>query len=289
MNRPPWAAVLLFLAAALGAGWWAMSHAYDLHDPGECGARYAAARTAADTAAADGFVPDSERQAAQPRSCGALRAPTAREFAVADSLLSRAIAATGGDSALAHLRTIAWQGTATTGDSASAVVGIWRVLPPDSEVVTTWRTADSAATARRLVVTPASVWAESNGDSVELTPAERAAERQLVYDFGLARLVPLLEPGTRYRPLAPDAAGRPGLRVTTPGRLDAELRFGGEGRLEEIGTTAAPAPGAHPSTTTVSFAGTTEIAGVRWFREMRVARDGRPVLALTVTAPLATR
>ena len=283
-SRPPRAAVALFLVGVFGVGGWLMAHTYDEHDPGICGGRYARARTAADSAIVDRFVPDSERDHLQPRPCGLLRGPTAQEFARADSLLSRAIAATGGDSALTHLTTIRWKGTAIPGDSAEAVTGTWSVVPPDSEVVTTWRAADSAATRRRVVVTPSSVWGESNGDSIELTPAERSAERQQVYGYGLLRLVSLREPGTLLWPLAADSAGRPGVLVRKAGHLDVALYFGADGRVAVMRTTEFPAPGAPSSTSTVTLAGTTEIAGVRWFREMRITRDGAPVAELTITA-----
>lgn len=286
-SRPPWPAVALFLLIVAGAGGWEMSHTYNEHDPGICGGRYARARTRADSAAVDRFVPDSEGARLQPRSCAFLRSPTPEEFARADSLVARAITATGGDSALAHLTAIDWDGTATTGDSSMVLRGNWRVVPPDSAVMTTWRGVDSATTVHRVVVTPASVWGEANGDSVELTPVERNAERELVYWYGLLRLVALHEPGTLCWPLPADGSGRPGLLVRTPGHLDTALYFGADGRVEVIRSTASPAPGAAPATTTVTLSGTTEVAGVRWFKEMGIALDGRPEFALTITAARA--
>lgn len=284
-SRPPWIAVALFLVATFGVGGWIMAHAYDTHAPGPCaGERYAAARTAADSAALDRFVPDSERSLPQPHSCAMLAPPTPAGFAQADSLLTRAIVATGGDSALTHLQALEWDATVTAGDPAGAKTGLWRLAPPDTEVEATWGPGDSATTTHRVVVMGGSVWAESNGDSVSLTPEERSAERHRAYLFALLRLLPIREPGARFWPLPTDSAGRPGLLVRTPGRLDVALYFGGDGRVEVIRTTVIPAPGSPPSTTTVTLSGLTEIAGVHWFREMEVERDGRKELDLTITA-----
>lgn len=286
-TRPPWPAVALFLVVIAGMGGWVMAHTYNEHDPGICGGRYARAHTVADLAAVDRYVPDSERSHLQPHDCGVLRGPSLAAFAHADSLVTLGIEATGGDSALTHLSTIEWDATQTTGDAGDAVTGTWQVVPPDSEVVTTWRPADSAATARRMVVSASSVWAESNGDSVRLTPAERDTERQRVYEYGLARLVTLREPGTILLPLPADSAGRPGVLVRKPDHLDVELYFGADGRVAVLRTTTFPVPGAPPSVSTVTLRGVTEVGGVRWFRELQEERDGRRVLELTLTAARA--
>lgn len=274
----PRSAVVLFLLAIVAAGGWVMSHTYNTHDPGICGGRYARARTAADSAAVDRFVPDSEMGRTQPRPCGLLRGPTPEEYARADSLLTRAITATGGDSALTHLTALLWSGTTTDGDSSLVRSGSWRIVPPDSGVAITWSPVDSAKTVHRVVVSSASVWAESHGDSVELTPAERGAERELVYDYGLLRLVTLRELGTLLWPLAPDSAGRPGLLVRTATQLDTALYFGPDGRVAALRTTTTA------GATTMTLEGTTDVAGVHWFKTMRVARNGRPAFTITITA-----
>ena len=275
---PSRGAAVLLLLAVLGAMGWVMAHTYNTRDPGICGGRYARAQTPADSAAVDRFIPDSETSRAQPRACGLLRGPTPEEYARADSLLTRAIASTGGDSALTHLAALEWSGTTTYGDSGLARSGAWRIVPPDSGVAITWSPIDSAKTVQRVVVSSASVWAESNGDSVELTPAERSAERELLYDYGLLRLVTLRELGTLLWPLAPDSTGRPGLLVRTATQLDTALYFGPDGRVAALRTTTTA------GTTTMTLEGTTEVAGVHWFKTMRVARNGRPAFMVTITS-----
>ena len=282
--RPPWGAVALVLAGMAGVGGWMMAHMYDSHDPGICGGRYERARTAADSAEVDRFVPDSERGALQPRSCRTLRGPSREEFAIADTLLERAIAATGGDSALTRLTALEWEGTATFEDGARERAGRWRVLPPDTELVTIWDPTDSASSLRRVSVMGTSVWVESGKDAANLTPAEQRAERHLVYEYGVARVLPLRTLGTLLWPLPRDAAGRPGVRVRASGRLDTEVYFGADGRVEVIRTTTFPVPGGPASHVTATFSGTTEVAGVHWFRELRIEEDGRPRLHLTITA-----
>lgn len=284
ISRPPWRATLLFALLTFGIGGWVMAHLYSDHDPGLCGSRYQQAKTAADSAAVDRWIPDTERAHLQPHGCGVLHIPDSAAFARADSLLSRAIAATGGDSALTHLTAIEWEGSETPGDSATGVTGLWRIAPPDTEVVRTWRPADSATTGQRRVVMGGSVWAESNGDSVSLTPDERNAERELVYWYSLIRLLPLRAPGALFWPLPTDSAGRPGLLTRTPGRLDVALYFGADGRIEVMRTTTFPTQGGVPSTMTMTLNGDLEIAGVHWFRDMRLKRDGKVALTLSITA-----
>lgn len=282
--RPPWGAVALILAVMAGVGGWMMAHTYDSHDPGICGGRYQRARTAADSAEVDRFVPDSERSALQPRSCRTLRGPTREEFAIADTLLDRAIAATGGDSALTRLTALEWEGRVTFNDGSSERAGRWRVLPPDTELVTTWDPADSAGSVRQLSVMGTSVWVESGKDTAKLTPAEQRAERHLVYEYGVLRALPLRSLGTLLWPLPRDAAGRQGVRVRASDRLDAEVYFGADGRVEVIRTTTFPVSGGPASNVTATFSGTTEVSGVHWFRELWIDEDGHPRLHLTITA-----
>lgn len=283
-SRPPMGAVALSLVAMVGVGWWLMAHMYDQYDPGICGGRYERARTAADSAEVDRFVPDSERSALQPRSCRALRGPTPHESAIADSLLDRAITAMGGDSTLTRLTALEWEGTATFGEGSRERAGRWRVLPPDTELVATWDPADSAGSVRQVSVMGRSVWVESGKDTAKLTSAEQRAERHLVYEYGVLRVLPLRSLGTLLWPLPRDAAGREGVRVRASDRLEAEVYFGADGRVEVIRTTTFPSPGAPASNVTATFSGTTEVAGVHWFRELRIEEDGRPRLHLTITA-----
>lgn len=285
-SRPPWVAVALFLLLVGGLGGWVMLHAYSDHDPGECGGRYQRARSAADSAVVDRFVPDSEHLAIQERSCAMLRVATPAEFARADSLVTRAIAATGGDSALAALRAIEWEGTATLhpGGGSLVVEGEWRIAPPDTMVVTTWRPGDRPGSTRRLVVMGGTAWSEAGDDSVEMSTAERDEQRHLSYVFALLRLLPLREPGVTYLHLPPDATGRPGVMVRTPGQLDTALYFGSDGRVEVVRTRAATARGMPAVEEEITFAGTTEVAGVKWFGAMHETRDGVPVLDLTISA-----
>lgn len=74
-RRPaPRVVILASVAAGVVLVWWLMTHAFISASARECHRRYSAARTAADTAAVDAHVPDSNATtSAASASCGGMR------------------------------------------------------------------------------------------------------------------------------------------------------------------------------------------------------------------------
>jgi hypothetical protein len=213
-----------------------------------------------------------------------------------ERILAGAIFASGGAPALGALTALEWRGSATvhTPDKDVDILGKWRMVPPDTARVATWLAAEDSSKARTMVVAGEQGWLVRNGKTDPMPPAQFTEEKHQFYLYSLLRLLPLKDPAVTLTPLPADSIGEPGFLVHREGRLDVALYFGADQRVSRIHTWFAALPGSPSDDEEVRLEGTAEIAGVAWFRQMHMVRNGKPYFDLVViegrraTTPSAT-
>ncbi len=283
---PPRRVVVAFAAAALLISAWLMFHTY--RGPGIRGCRelYEKARTLDDTFAIDLRTPERDSLGRDAFTCGEIRR-RARWFVTPvtpQMLVSRAIGAAGGVAALAALPALQWSGSATvhTPGRAIEILGTWQVAPPDTARVTTWLAEEDSTKARTLVVAGDHGWLQHDGKTVPMPADQLAEEQHQFYLYSLLRLLPLRDSAVTLAPLPADSAGQPGILVHRGGRLDVALYFGSDGQVSRMHSQFATLPGSPRSEQEVTLVGTVDVAGVQWFRQMHIYKDGKPYFDLAV-------
>lgn len=198
----------------------------------------------------------------------------------ANQLLSRAIAASGGENALSAATVLKWSAKATvfTPRGPLNLEGRWIVEPPDRAVVITWETDRGNVSERRMLLDGASGFMERGGERTAMPAAILANERDQFYLYSVMRLLPLRD---RDLELSVPAPSR--LLIRHPRRPDVEATFGDDGRLVRLQTTVS-----HPSNNSdivqeMTFDGTIEAGGVRWPRNIRIAQDGQPFFEMRLS------
>ena len=290
---PPRRVIAVFAVVAVLIAGWAMFSTY--RGPGirGCHALYAAARTLDDTFAVDLRTPERDSIGRDAVTCGEIRG-RARWFVTPDTpqmLVSRAIGIAGGVAALAALPALEWSGSAAvhTPDKEVDILGTWQVAPPDTARVTTWLAEEDSTRARALVVAGDKGWLLHGGKTAPMPAGQLAEERHQFYLYSLLRLLPLRDSGVTLTSLPSDSAGEPGILVHRAGRLEVALYFGPEGQVARMHTRFAALPGSPSGEEEVRLEGTVDVAGVQWFRQMHIYRDGRPYFDLAVIQGEASR
>jgi hypothetical protein len=203
---------------------------------------------------------------------------------VVDVLVSRAITFAGGEPRLREVHALTWHGTAAVHVAGRdiALGGFWQVQPPDTAVVTTWEASKGPEATRRLILTGSTLWTQRNG-KLEPLPAEMLADEQhQFYLYSLVRALPLRDPRTRLEVAANDSEGHAGLYVRHEGRPDVTLHFDADGRVCRVTSQVTDQAGKR-ITQVMLLSGTMESGGVRWFRQLRITRDGQPYFELELT------
>jgi hypothetical protein len=213
--------------------------------------------------------------------------PAARAARVPESparLLAEAIFATGGDTALSALTTVEWSGSATVHAPGHDIdiLGTWRLAPPDTASVTTWLAAEDSSKSRTMVVAGPDGWLSRDGKRDPMPADQLAEERHQYYLYSLLRLLPLRDSAVTLSALPADSTGGPGILVHREGRLDVALYFGADQRASRIRTRFASLPGSPSDAEEVRLEGNAEIAGVHWFRQLHILRNGAPYFDLVV-------
>jgi hypothetical protein len=200
-------------------------------------------------------------------------------------LLARAIEAHGGAARLRGAAALAWHGKAGVHLPGQdiALLGEWRIQPPDSAIVATWEAEKGPGSTRRLILAGERGWAQRDGAMNPLPPKLLEQERHQFYLYSLMRLVPLLDSQVRLSDVPADSLGRAGMLVQRPGRPDATLYFGTDGRLARVSTLLAAPQGSPAIREEITLEGVAEAEGVRWFRRLTLTQDGKPFFDLEVT------
>jgi len=200
------------------------------------------------------------------------------------ALAAEAVTAAGGRSALAQARALTWTGEATVHLPGRDIhlAGTWRILPPDSALVTTYEVEKGPSTARTLVLAGTRAWLRRDTTMAPLPASFVAEERHQFYLYSLLRVLPLLDDATRLTALAADSTGLRGLRVERPGRLPVDLYFTADGLISRIHTTFATESGAPGESQEITLDGSLWADGIRWFRRMDIRRAGQPYFELEV-------
>ena len=192
---------------------------------------------------------------------------------------------------MSEYRGLEWSGLGVVYIPNRAIVirGLWRIQPPDSAVVATYDTIRGPGTTRRLIVAGSQGWLQRDTVFTPLTEDLLAEEQHQYYLYSLLRLVTLKEKGVKLHPVFPDSAGDAGFTVERAGRLPETMYFDPAGRVTTLVTRfALPGPAAGDPQV-VRLWGTTESAGVRWFRGLEILRDGKPYFDLEIDSLVVTR
>lgn len=198
---------------------------------------------------------------------------------VGGDAVAHALAAAGGAEILARVRALRWSGTAhvANGDprGTTALSVETRVEPFVRARTDSWIAAAGRSTARTLMIERDTGFSVAGTAQRPLSAAMALSEREQFGVYGY-----LLLHGAR-------------LSVAGPHRLTAQradyppiaLALAADGRI--VGAEYAIAspdddPTARPIRENWTFAGLVSDKGVRWPRSIRIARDGRPFVQLTI-------
>jgi hypothetical protein len=285
-SAPPRRVIALLGVAGLFAAWWFGSHLYSGPDDPSCADRYAKAHTGEESLAVDRKAPARYETLSGATRCAEIRTHARRSPAPtgAEALLAQAIAATGGEDSLKALSTFEWSGSATVHSPGHDVdiLGTWRLRPPDTARVESWPATEDSTRARGMVVAGARGWLVQGGKSDPMPAELLAEERHQFYLYSLLRLLPLKDPGVTLTTVLADSTVEAGILVHQEGRLDAELYFGADQRVDRIRTRFAALPGSPSDVEDIRLEGTAEVGGVHWFRQMHITRNGKPYFDLVV-------
>lgn len=275
--------------AALGLSGWFASGTYRVPGTGECHALYSAALTLKDTLAVDLKWVGGDSLAENARMCGGLRR-TGRWFETPvfpetpERFLGRAIVAAGGVEALSALPALEWKGSATVHAPGKEIpiLGTWRVAPPDTARVITWPADEDSSKARTLSIAGDAGWLQRGGRTEPMPTEQLAEERHQFYLYSLLRLLPLRDPAATLTLLPADSAGETGILVHRSDRLDVTLYFDQDQRVTRMRTHFARPNDSPGDEEEVRLEGTVDVAGVQWFRQMHILRNGTPYFDLVV-------
>jgi hypothetical protein len=215
-------------------------------------------------------------------------APGQQQPADVIQLVDRAIAAAGGEKALAEATVLKWNANATihTPRGPLQIEGRWILEPPDRAVVHTWEPGKAESTTRRMLIDVDGGWMErGGGERTPMPTAMLANERDQFYLYSVMRLLPLRGPEVE---LSVNGPGH--VLVRHARRPDVEALFDESGRLARLRTHVS-----HPADNSdilqeVTFEGSISAAGVRWPRTLRISQDGKPFFEMQLTEfSLATR
>ena len=199
-------------------------------------------------------------------------------------LLDRAIRRAGGQAALTANPNLEWRAGATihVPGRTITIAGEWEVQP-DSAISATWPVNQPDAP-RRLILTGRGAWLQrGNSEPTPAPPEFLIEERHQFYLYQLLRLVPLREPEFTLQSAPPDSLGRAGLKVTHAGHPDVIIYFDRDDRVAALHTVFAARDMSNPESQRIHFSGEIESRGVRWFREMRILRAGKPYFDMTIS------
>ena len=154
-------------------------------------------------------------------------APAGQSPGDASQILGKAIAAAGGEQALAAATVLKWSGKAVihAGGRRIEIEGRWIVEPPDRAVVATWEVDKGESSTRRLIVNGAEGLMERGGQRMPMPADVLAHERDQFYLYSVMRLLPLREPGVQLSVLDPRGllVKPPGVRTSTRSSTRARL------------------------------------------------------------------
>lgn len=199
-------------------------------------------------------------------------------------LLERAIKAAGGEARLKQYHGLTWSGLGAVHlpDRDVVIRGTWEIQPPDSAVLATYDVSRGAGTTRRLIVAGSRGWLQRDTAWTPLPDDLLAEEQHQYYLYSLLRLVTLKQKGVKLQAVFPDSSGHPGFRVDRAGRLPVTMYFDSAGRVVRMITRfALPGPVAGDAQV-LTFHGSTEASGVRWFQRMEITRNGKPYFDLEI-------
>lgn len=211
---------------------------------------------------------------------GAAQAPATKSSTT--EVLNQAIAAAGGERALAAATVLKWSAKAVvhTPQRQIQLEGRWIVQPPDRAIVATWEVDKGESSTRRLIVDGTEGWMERGGQRMSMPADVLAHEREQFYLYSVIRLLPLRENGVRLSAIPSQTPHPRALLVQRAGRPDVEAFFDDSGRLARLRTRITDPATKRQVLEDVALEGTIEAAGVRWPRTIRITWDGAPFFDL---------
>ena len=202
------------------------------------------------------------------------------------SVLDTAIAAAGGEAALAQVKEIEWTGTATiTAEGKTTVVEVATVVRPATNWArsTSWAKADGPKKARTLQAEQGKAWRVDRVTWTPLPEAQAVHENQQFGLYKLMLLTPLKDPAARVTEAPAGADGTRAIKAMLPNGMGGELEFDTAGKLMRVGLVVRdPAGGARDIVETVAFSGEIVSNGVKWPKRITIAQNGAPYFDLEI-------
>ena len=213
-------------------------------------------------------------------------APAPASDRAAEQLLSQAIVAAGGQSALSAAPVLAWTGTARIySDKKIIDISVDTVVePPVRARSISWLTEVGRSTERTLAIDESGGTLIRGGVRTAMPQPMFDHERQQYAIYELLRLTPLRRADVTLIFLPNDRSGRRGVQVRRPNLPSANMWFDKDARLAMVETTVTD-PGAGGSIREeVVFFGQIEDKGVHWPKLIKITCNGKPYFDLTLTS-----
>lgn len=202
------------------------------------------------------------------------------------SVLDTAIAAAGGEAALAQVKEIEWTGTATINTGGkTTVVEVATVVRPASSWArsTSWLAADGPKKARTLQAEQGKAWRVDRVTWTPLLEAQAVHENQQFALYSLMLLAPLKDPAAKVAEQPVGADGTRAIKATLSNGLGGELEFDATGKLARAGLVVRDPEGDGPDIVeTVTFSGEVVSNGVKWPKRISIAQGGAPYFDLEI-------
>jgi hypothetical protein len=193
-------------------------------------------------------------------------APATTADPVAERLLSEAIVAAGGQSALSKAPVLAWTGTARIYSSKKIInISVDTVVePPIRAKSISWLTEIGRSTERTLAIEGTGGTLTRDGVRTPMPQLMFQHEQQQYAIYELLRLTPLRRAGVALTLLPNDRSGLRGVQVRRPTLPDANVWFDKDARLAMVQTIVTDPDSGASISEEVVLSGQMEDKGVHW-------------------------
>lgn len=212
--------------------------------------------------------------------------PEAAAPAAAISTLDKAIAAAGGQAALAQVKELEWTGTATVNaEGKTTVIDLITVVRPQSNWArtTSWpKEGGSAKTGRTIQAENGKAWTVNRVSWTPMTDAQATHEYQKFGLYTLMLLAPLKDPTAKVTEQPVGADGTRAVKAVLQDGRNAELEFDAAGKLVRAGMVVKDPNGGADIVETVKFSGEIVSNGVKWPKRISIEQGGKPYFDLEI-------
>lgn len=200
------------------------------------------------------------------------------------SVLDVAIAAAGGEAALAKVKEIYFTGAAkVTVDGATTEQNIAILLRPNTFYrLTSWARGAEPKTAKTVQAEMGQAWDVNRVTWQPMAEAGAKFENEQLAFYSMMLLAPLKAAGVDVNEQPAASDGTRAIQITAPGAPAAELEFDASGKLVRGGHVGTDPKTGADVVTVATFSGEVISNGVKWPKHISIERNGTPALEIEV-------